>query len=106
MPIAIHGIDSRLRAAVISGLAAQGRGHRVVYNSPNVAGQLAVAVSEMPVAIITQNSLPTHLKALNSRHGLPDLPTVEVALVRSKDTKQFTAVNAMYEHVARSLRGA
>lgn len=104
LPVAIHGIDTRLRAQVIAGLSGLQRRYRVVYNSPNVAGQLAVAESGMAVAVITRCSLPSHLKVLDGRHGLPDLPDVQVALVRSKDSKRSTAVDAMQEHVARSLR--
>lgn len=104
LPIAIHGIDARLRAQVIAGLSRLQRRYRVAYNSPNVAGQLAVAESGMAVAVITRCSLPPDMKVLDGRHGLPELPDVHVALVRSKDSKRSTAVDAMQEHVVRSLR--
>ncbi len=104
LPIALHGIDSRLRSAVLAALSAQQRAYRVVYNSPNVAGQLAAAASGMAVAVITQCSLPKGLKLLDSRNGLPDLPDVEVVLVRSKESRRSPAVDAMYDHVAQSLK--
>jgi DNA-binding transcriptional LysR family regulator len=105
LPIAIHGIDSRLRAELIAGLSARHRKFRVVYNSPNVGGQLAVAESGMAVAVITRCSLPSSLIELDVRHGVPVLPEVEVAIVRSRGSTRSAAVDAMHEHVARALRG-
>lgn len=106
LPLAIHGIDRRLRTDIIAALAARQRTYRVVYNSPNVAGQLAIAESGIAVAVITRCSLGAGLKVLDDRHGLPDLPDVEVALVRSRHSKRSAAVDVMHEHIARSLRSA
>lgn len=104
LPIALHGIDNRLRTVVIAALSARQRSYRVVYNSPNLAGQLAIATSGLAVAVITRCSLPVGLKVLDSRHGLPELPEVEVVLVRSKESRRSTSVDALYEHVAQSLQ--
>jgi DNA-binding transcriptional LysR family regulator len=104
LPLALHGIDSRLRSGITAALSARQRKYRVVYNSPNVAGQLAVAASGMAVAIITRCCVPRDLKVLDGRHGLPDLPQVEVALARSKESRLSAAVDAMYDHATRSLK--
>lgn len=105
LPIAVHGIDSHLRAAVIAAVSAQQRDYRIVYNSPNVMGQLAAAESGIAVAVITQCCLPASLKVLDERNGMPELPEVEVALVRSKHSKQSVAVDVIHEQVIRSLGG-
>ncbi len=104
LPIAVHGIGRRLRAAVISAISAQQRDYRVVYASPNVLGQLAVAEGGMAVAVITRCCLPLNLKVLDGRNGLPDLPEVEVALVRSTHSTRSAAVDVMHEEVIRSLK--
>lgn len=103
LPIAVHGLSSQLRSTVLSALEAQRREYRVVYNSPNVTGQLAMAESGLAVAVVTRCSQPSGLKALDSRHGLPDLPTVEVVLLRSERSKRSKAVTAMHDHILGSF---
>ncbi len=104
LPIAVHGLDQQLRTTILAALAALQREYRVVYNSANVMGQLAIAASGMAVAIITRCSLPQGLKVLDARHGLPPLPTLDVAVLRSKQSKRSQAVDAMVEHVMHSLK--
>ncbi|RKT99052.1 LysR family transcriptional regulator [Burkholderia sp. Nafp2/4-1b] len=104
LPIAVHGIDGRLRSAVITAISAKQRDYRVVYNSPNVLGQLAAAESGMAVAAITRCCVPPGLKVLDTRNGLPELPELEVALVRSKRSKRSVAVDVMHTQVTRSLK--
>lgn len=104
LPIAVHGLDNRLRAAILAALAQRQSEYRVVYNSPNVMGQLAIAGSGMAVAVLTRCSLPPGLKVLDSRHGLPALPALDVVLLRSEQSGRSRAVDAMHEHLVRSLK--
>lgn len=55
--------------------------------------------SGLALAIITRCSLPVGLKELGVEQNLPELPEVEIALVRSTHTKQSPAVNAMHDHI-------
>jgi hypothetical protein len=50
------------------------------------------------VAVVTRCSLPAHLKVLDLRHGLPDLPVAEVVLTRSRDSAGSRAADALYTH--------
>lgn len=104
LPIAVHELGRRLRSEILATLDAQQREYRVVYNSPNVGGQIAVAQSGMAVAVLTRCSLAPTLKMLDARQGLPDLPVVEVVLMRSRDSKGSRAVDAMHDEVMRALR--
>ena len=83
LPIAVHGLSERLRTAILAAIAGLGREYRVVYNSPNVSGQLVAMESGLAVAVVTRCSLPAHLKVLDARHDLPELPVAEVVLTRS-----------------------
>lgn len=103
LPLAVHGLSSQLRGTVLSALEAQQREYRVVYNSPNVTGQLAMAESGLAVAVITRCTRPSGLKALDSRHGLPRLPAVDVVLLRSERSRRSKAVTAMHDHVRGSF---
>ncbi|VVN82680.1 LysR family transcriptional regulator [Pseudomonas fluorescens] len=104
LPIAVHELGGRLRTEILATLSSQRRKYRVVYNSPNVGGQLAMAESGMAVAVLTRCSVPASLKVVDTRHGLPELPVVEVVLMRSKDSKGSRAVDAMYDQVMRTLK--
>ncbi|GAA3544742.1 LysR family transcriptional regulator [Zobellella aerophila] len=103
LPIAVHELGSRARSEVLAAITAQRRDYRIVYHSPNVAGQLAAAESGMAVAVLTRCSLPAGLKVLDERQGLPALPELEVALIRSKSSVHSPAVDAMHEQIIRTL---
>ncbi len=103
LPIAVHEAGSLPRTLALSALAAQKRHYRIVYHSPNVAGQHAAAASGMAIAVLTRCSVPPALKILDARHGLPDLPDLDVALVRGKKSVRSQAVDAMYEQIVLAL---
>ncbi|MFM1907994.1 MAG: hypothetical protein RLZZ591_1671 [Pseudomonadota bacterium] len=67
-------------------------------------GQLASAECGLAVAVITRCSLPPGLKVLDARNGLPELPELDVVLLRSEQSERSTAVDAMREHIIRSLK--
>ncbi|WP_161866114.1 LysR family transcriptional regulator [Pseudomonas yangonensis] len=104
LPIAVHELGSRIRKEVLVAISSHNRAYRIVYQSPNVAGQLAVAESGMAVAVLTRSSLPRSLKVLDETHGLPKLPALEVALVRSQKSEGSQAVDAMYEQFIHALK--
>jgi DNA-binding transcriptional LysR family regulator len=104
LPIAFHDLGSRPRDAVLRAISSQQRRYRIAYHSPNVAGQVAAAESGMAIAILTKCSLPSHLKVLDRRHGLPDLPEVEVVVIRSKQAARLVAPDAMFDHLVRTLK--
>ncbi|MGX1021371.1 hypothetical protein AB7M33_004047 [Pseudomonas sp. Y3 TE3536] len=47
------------------------------------------------MAVVTRCSLPAHLKVLDLRHGLPDLPVAEVVLTHSRDSAGSRAADAL-----------
>lgn len=104
LPIAVHGLSDRLRTTILAAISALGREYRVVYNSPNVSGQLAAMESGLAVAVVTRCSLPSQLKVLDTRHGLPELPVAEVVLGRSRDSAGSRAADALYAHIAGAVR--
>jgi len=99
----LHELGNRFRGEVLAGIAALGRDYRVVYSSHNLTGQLAVVEAGLAVAALARSSVPSHFKLLDTRHGLPELPKMEVALVRSKDSKRSAAVDAMHSEVLQVL---
>ena len=103
LPVAVYEAGSRARKDAVAALAAQRRAYRLVYNSSSLAGQIAAVESGLAVAVLTRCSVPPHLMQLDARHGLPPLPELEVAIVRSRASARSSATDAMEEQFARTL---
>lgn len=106
LPVAVYEAGSLARRDALAALAAHKRAWRIVYNSSSLAGQLAAVDSGIAVAVLTRCSVPAHLQVLGERHGLPPLPSMEVAVLRSKASKGARAVDALEQQVLQTLRAA
>ena len=103
LPVAAYEPGSAARRDALAALATQRRPYRIVYNSSSLAGHLAAVESGLAVAVLTRCSVPPGLTILGDRHGLPPLPAVEVAAVRSKASMRSPAVNALHEQMLQTL---
>lgn len=106
LPIAVYEPGSLARRGALSALAAHGRRHRIVYNSSSLPGHVAAVESGLAIAALTRCSVPTGLQILGERQGLPALPPMEVAALRSKASAGTAAVDALQEQVVATLRRA
>ncbi len=104
LPVAVYEPGSLARRAALAALAAQKRAYRVVYNSSSLAGQLAAVYSGLAVAVLTRCSAPPDLLVLQEKHGLPTLGAMDVAVLRSKASRQSPVVDAMYAQMLQTLR--
>jgi DNA-binding transcriptional LysR family regulator len=104
LPIAVYEPGSLARRDALAALARHRRRYRIVYNSSSLAGHLAAVESGLAVAVLTRCSMPAGLQLLQQRHGLPALPTLQVALLRSRASAGANAVDAMHEQIERTLR--
>ena len=73
-----------LAALLLGALAAEGRAFRVAYESPSLAGLVAAVRSGLAVAVLARSSMPDDLRPVPPEVGLPRLPHLEIALVRSE----------------------
>ena len=104
LPVAVYEPGSKARQAALAALARQRRAHRVVCNSSTLAGHLAAVESGLAVAVLTRCSVPPALQILDSRHKLPPLPPMEVAVIRSKPSLRSAAAGAMHAQILQTLR--
>lgn len=104
LPVAAYEPGSLARRDALAALAAHRRPHRIVYNSSSLAGQLAAVDSGMAVAVLTRCSVPPGLVVLGERHGLPPLPMMQVAVVRSRASRTSAAADALEQQVLQTLR--
>jgi DNA-binding transcriptional LysR family regulator len=104
LPIAVYEEASPGRRSAIHSLALQGRPYKIVYNSSNLAGQIAAVESGIAVAVLTQCSVPPHLQLLGAEHGLGPLAPMEVAVYRSQASKGNKAVDSLQRMLVQTLR--
>lgn len=106
LPIAVYEAESLGRRSAINALALQGRPYKVVYNSSNLAGQIAAVESGLAVAVLTQCSAPPHLQVLGAEHGLGPLEPMQVAVYRSQASRGNKAVDILQQMLVQTLRQA
>jgi len=74
-----------------------------MYNSPYIAGQIAVAESGLAVSVLTRCCAPAHL--LMSPHiALPDLPVLDIAVVSSELQKENVIATLLIEEVIATFK--
>lgn len=106
LPIAVYESTSLAKRSAINALALQGRRYKVVYNSSSLSGQITAVESGLAVAVLTQCSVPPHLQTLGGEHFLGPLEPMEVALYRSRFSKDSSAVDSLYDLLLRTLRSS
>ena len=104
LPIAVYELGSQARSRILKSIASLERGYRVVYNSPSVAGQLAVAQSGAALGVLSRCCVPSTLQILGSAQGLPALPMVDVVAIRSRKPQAPALVEALYRQVLQTLK--
>ncbi|UTW09078.1 LysR family transcriptional regulator [Pseudomonas benzenivorans] len=104
LPIAVYEDASLAKRSALQSLALQGRRFKVVYNSSSLAGQIAAVESGLAVAVLTQCSVPAHLKILGSEQGLGPLEPMEVAVFRSEASRGSKAVDSLHDLLIKTLR--
>lgn len=106
LPIAVYEQASLGRRSAVNALAHQGRPYKVVYNSSNLAGQIAAVESGLAVAALTQCSAPPHLQVLGLEHGLGPMEPMQVAVYRSAASRGSKAVDRLHRMLLQTLRHA
>ncbi|QPF75353.1 LysR family transcriptional regulator [Roseateles sp. DAIF2] len=103
LPVAVYEAGSQARHGTLAALTKARRAYRVVYNSSSLAGQLAAVESGLAVAVLTRCCVPPGLQVLGEKQGLPPLPEMAVALLRSTASRRDAAVEALHELALRTL---
>ncbi len=104
LPVAIYEDGSTARTAARAALRRQRQPFRVVCESASTAGMLAATEAGLAVALFTRCSVPAGFEVLGRRHGLPPLPSLQVALLRSRASAGSAAADAMEAQMLATLQ--
>ncbi len=84
LPLALYSPGADVfREVAEHALGAAGRQWRLAYSSQSMTGLMPVVVAGLAIVLITRDMLTPQLRALDERSGLPELPSVEIALHRA-----------------------
>jgi DNA-binding transcriptional LysR family regulator len=80
LPLALFSVGCPFREAALTALRKADMPWRVAYESLSTASLLAAVSEGLALAVITPISMLANLKVLGCRHGLVDLPSIEITL--------------------------
>jgi DNA-binding transcriptional LysR family regulator len=105
LPLALGAPDALDHLWPRKALEAVGRAYRVAYASSSLTGLVGMARSGQAVIVLTRTAVPDDLQILAAEHGLPELPSVGVALAFERE--EPTALTAAFAaHVRAFLPAA
>ncbi|WP_119167757.1 LysR substrate-binding domain-containing protein [Algihabitans albus] len=98
LPLALFPEGCLFRQLVAQAFDAEGRDWRVAYSSPSLTALAAAVSAGLAVTVLAESTVPSGLQILEAGSGLPQLPSVEIALFRRPDTLS-TAARLLAQHI-------
>lgn len=86
LPLALFSTGCPFRTVVLEQLDKAQLPFRIAYESPSITSIMAAVSEGLAIAALAQISLQPFMKVLDAAHGLPALPTVEIALYGPRNT--------------------
>ena len=83
LPLVVAPSPCVYRKRAITALEGGGRAWRCAYTSPSLAGQQAALRAGLGITVLPREMVPADLVQLGAKHGLPELPDTEIALMRA-----------------------
>ncbi len=105
LPLALFSVGCPFRDAALAAIRKADIPWRVAYESMSTTSLLAAAAEGLAVTVITPISLMSNLKVLGPRHGLLDLPSIEIALYGPRGLAS-PATQAVKASVMEALAGS
>lgn len=102
VPLALGRDTCNWRRAATAGLNQNGIPFRVLYVSWNSAAVGAVVLAGMAVSVLPESAIRTGMRVLTAEEGFPDLPMVQIALLRNPAARDHVT-NALADHIVQSL---
>ncbi|MFG1264499.1 MULTISPECIES: LysR substrate-binding domain-containing protein [Xanthobacter] len=102
VPLALGRPTCQWREIAVSRLAGAGRGHRILYTSPNCGAVVAAVLSGLAVSVLPESALRTGMRVLGAAEGYPPLPPCDIGLLRNRHEPSALA-DALAQHIVQGL---
>ncbi|MFG1185513.1 LysR substrate-binding domain-containing protein [Xanthobacter aminoxidans] len=102
VPLALGRPTCQWREIAVSRLAGAGRGHRILYTSPNCGAVVAAVLSGLAVSVLPESALRTGMRVLGAAEGYPPLPPCDIGLLRNRHEPPPLA-DALAQHIVQGL---
>lgn len=102
VPLAMGRDTCNWRQAATAGLNRNSIPYRVLYTSWNSAAVGAVVLAGMAVSVLPESAIRQGMRVLTAEEGFPDLPMVQIALLRNPASRDHVS-NALADHIVQSL---
>jgi DNA-binding transcriptional LysR family regulator len=103
MPLAMFNTDCFCRQWAINALHASGREFRVAYTSASLSAIMAVVSAGLAVTAQLQSLITSDLEVLGEQHGLPQLPSASIVLLRNPNNPS-PITECLADHIAEGFR--
>ena len=101
LPIALYPPGCLFRQWAAEALDAAGRPWRLAFVSRTLAAVEAIAAQGLAITVVKAGTLPSRLRVLSLRDGLPPLPSADIRLHRARDLSRPAALLA--DHLQRGI---
>ncbi|MCZ8182345.1 LysR substrate-binding domain-containing protein [Rhabdaerophilum sp. SD176] len=102
VPLALGRDTCNWREAAVTRLKRRNVPHRILYTSWNSAAVGAVVLAGLSVSVLPESAVRAGMRVLTEADGFPDLPSVQIALVRNAASRDHVS-NALADHIMQSL---
>lgn len=102
LPLALFQPGCAFRRAALAALGEAGRRWRIAYTSVSLSGVVAAVKSGFALGVMLRANLVPGLEVLGREHGLPELPSMAIALARPPG-RTCAAADALARHLAATL---
>src|SRR5512140_2028185 len=92
LPIALYPPGCLFRQWAAEALDAAGRPWRLAFVSRTLAAVEAIAAQGLAITVVKAGTLPSRLRVLSLRDGLPPLPSADIRLHRARDLSRPAAL--------------
>lgn len=102
VPLAVYNRGCIYRNLAIKSLQGAHKNYRIAYTSHNTTGILSAVRSGLAITASGKSTIPDDVRVLGQSEGFPDLPSIVITLIKSKNTIS-QAANVLANYVAESF---
>lgn len=102
VPLALGRPTCLWREIALARLASIGRGHRILYSSPNAGAVAAAVLAGLAVSVFPESALRPGMRVLGAGDGFPALPPCDIGLLRNPHEPSSLA-EALATHIVQGL---